>query len=75
MYNNKLEREFYTQREIASAIGVSVQTIRRWQKEGCPRFYVGKAKTGEGSRPRYNLAEVLVWLNARAAGNRGEVEA
>lgn len=63
-------------KELASEMKVSLGTITRWTKEGCPCVYIGRVmEPRRGSRPRYNLAEVETWLKTRAAGKRGEVEA
>ena len=51
--------------EIAAQFGVSVQTVSRWQKQGCPCFYAGAATSGRGARPRFIPEEVKAWLESR----------
>lgn len=73
---NNYSRTLKKQREIASLFGVSVATVRRWHRLGCPRFYVGTNCAGSGSRPRYDVQQVRAWLESRTAGTAGkEVEA
>ena len=59
-------QKLITQKQLAAALSVNVQTIRTWKE--CPRVYIGKRASGTGSACRYDLAEVVVWLkeNRRA---------
>ena len=57
-------QKLITQKELADALSVSVQTVRSWKE--CPRVYMGKRANGKGSACRYDLAEVVSWLK----GNR-----
>lgn len=57
-------QKLITQKELAAALSVSVQTVRSWKE--CPRVYMGKRANGKGSACRYDLAEVVSWLK----GNR-----
>lgn len=45
----------------AEALAVSVSSIDRLIREGCPRVRVGDA-------PRFSIPDVIAWLKARAAG-------
>lgn len=62
-------QKLITQKELAAALSVSVQTVRSWKE--CPRVYVGKRADGKGSACRYDMAEVVAWLkdNRRAYHN------
>ena len=62
-------QKFITQRQLAAALSVSVQTVRSWKE--CPRVYMGKRANGKGSACRYDMAEVVAWLknNRRAYQN------
>ena len=59
-------QKLITQKELAAALSVSVQTVRSWKQ--CPRVYMGKRANGKGSACRYDMAEVVAWLkvNRRA---------
>lgn len=50
---------------------VSKGTVSKWNREGCPRFYVGVSH-GCGSRPRYYLEQVKAWLASRTAAADGK---
>lgn len=71
MTENREVRKEYTQRELAGLLGVSVSTVRRWSRNGCPRVYIGQATSGAGSRPRYNVEEVRAWLHERSSAGKG----
>lgn len=59
-------QKLITQKQLAAALSVSVQTVRSWKE--CPRVYMGKRANGKGSACRYDMAEVVAWLkvNRRA---------
>lgn len=63
-----------TKTELARAMRVSVGTVSKWNRTGCPRFYVGVTH-GKGSRPRYDLEQVKAWLASRTAADGKGVEA
>lgn len=62
-------QKLITQKQLAAALSVSVQTVRSWKD--CPRVYMGKRANGKGSACRYDMAEVVAWLknNRRAYQN------
>lgn len=61
---------FLTRKQLSETLKVSVVTIQRWGREGCPKFEVGTAIHPKGRRPRYRLSEVLAWLKARSEPHR-----
>lgn len=61
---------FLTRKQLAETLKVSVVTIQRWGREGCPKFEIGTAIHPKGRRPRYRLSEVLAWLKARSELHR-----
>lgn len=61
---------FLTRKQLSEILKVSVVTIQRWGREGCPKFEVGTAIHPKGRRPRYRLSEVLAWLKARSEPHR-----
>lgn len=57
-------------RELARALGVSIVTIARWKKAGCPYTETAPCFIGaQASRPRYNLAAVKEWIKQQKAGH------
>lgn len=72
MTKNKrnIEPALLTQRELAAALGCSMGTIRNLQKEGMPYISMSRAASGTQSRPRFNLAKVVKWLERRNAAAR-----
>ena len=44
-----------TREELAAALRLSEATLKRWDREGCPRVNIGDRL------PRYRLAAVLTW--------------
>lgn len=61
--------------ELAAALGVSVVTVYRWKKQGCPCVEEKPNRAGvTGSRPRYNLQAVRAWLKQRNEMGKGGVE-
>ena len=60
-----------TKTELARALRVGVGTVGKWNRAGCPRFYVGVTH-GKGSRPRYDLEQVKAWLASRTAAADGK---
>lgn len=67
-----------TNRQLAARLHCSIVHIQALQKEGMPCVFLGRATCGRGSRPRYNLAKVMAWLEERTAANtatRKEMEA
>lgn len=61
-------QKLITQKELAAALSVSVQTVRSWKE--CPRVYMGKRANGKGSACRYDLAEVIAWLRENRSAYR-----
>lgn len=58
--------------ELAAALGVSVVTVYRWKKQGCPCVEEKPNRAGvTGSRPRYNLQAVRAWLKQRNETGKG----
>jgi predicted DNA-binding transcriptional regulator AlpA len=57
---------YVDRREVAVAIGVTVQTLARWNAQGkgppCIRL--------EGRRARYKVNDVIAWLESRPAGGQ-----
>jgi phage terminase Nu1 subunit (DNA packaging protein) len=49
-------------RELGWLLGVSVSTVKRWRKEGCPAETWGMART-----VRYLPSRVIVWRREHAA--------
>lgn len=54
-------------KQAAAAFSVSASTIRAWRRAGCPVVYIGRARTGRGSRPRFEAAAVRAWLETLQA--------
>jgi phage terminase Nu1 subunit (DNA packaging protein) len=49
--------------QIAGALSVSVSTIWRWKKKGCPYKETRENAIGKhASRPRYDLEAVKSWI-------------
>ncbi|MBK8996089.1 MAG: helix-turn-helix domain-containing protein [Myxococcales bacterium] len=46
---------------LARALSVSVSSVDRMIREGCPHVRIGDA-------PRFSVADVVAWLRARQAG-------
>lgn len=65
--NNKPTlKEKLTPTQVASVLGVSVPTVARWRKLGCPCQETRKViLCKQASRPRYDLAAVRAWLETR----------
>jgi phage terminase Nu1 subunit (DNA packaging protein) len=54
------ETTLLTKQELANRLGVTLQTITRYQREGMPvAFRLG------GKWPRYKLEDCLAWINGR----------
>jgi len=53
-----MEKQYITRRELADKLSISNQTIRRFERQGMPSLQVG-------SYPRYNLEEVLAWIQSQ----------
>lgn len=65
---NRQDAELVTPRELAERLGVSRATIARWKADGCP-YVEACPYTRKGyTRPRYNVAAVIAWLNADKKG-------
>lgn len=62
-----LPRVLYTQKEIAAMMGVSLVTVRRWQKLGCPVVRIGAKLGNQGCRTRLDAEKVKAWLESRSA--------
>lgn len=52
-------------KEAAAAFAVSMSTVRAWKRAGCPVIFIGSARTGRGSRPRFEAAALRAWLGDR----------
>lgn len=52
-------------KEAAAAFAVSMSTIRAWKRAGCPVVFIGSARQGRGSRPRFEAAALRAWLEER----------
>lgn len=72
MATEQAEKTACTKQELARALRVSMGTVSKWNRAGCPRFYVGVTH-GKGSRPRYYLEQVKAWLASRAAADGKEM--
>lgn len=53
------------QKETAKALGVCVNTLRRWA--GCPKVEISRDKNGKAIC-RYDVQQVRAWLESRTAG-------
>lgn len=62
-----MNKIFYTQKEIADMMGVTISTVRRWQNLGCPFIRVGAKMAGGGCRTRLDAEKVKAWLESRSA--------
>lgn len=67
MKNTLNPAKLMTPAACARALSVSLSTLRRWRREGCPVYQVGTSLNGPGSSPRYDVAAVKKWLRARTA--------
>lgn len=66
----RTDEEAMTPQELAERLGVSRATVARWKADGCP-FEETRPYTRKGyTRPRYNLAAVLEWLNKDKKGDK-----
>lgn len=54
-----------TQEELASLMQVSTGTIGNYTRQGMPCLYIGTAKGGKGSIPRYKYQDCISWLEKR----------
>lgn len=54
-----------TQEELASIMQVSASTIGNYTRQGMPCLYIGTAKGGRGSIPRYKYQDCISWLEKR----------
>ena len=55
--------------ELARAFHVSVRTVERWMKHGCPYRKIGASGLG-GKAVRFRLEEVDAWLYSQEGGER-----
>jgi ParB-like chromosome segregation protein Spo0J len=54
-----------TREQVAQSLGVSLATIARLSRDGCPRVFVGDS-------PRFRLDALLHWIEERnSAGGNG----
>lgn len=58
-------RVLLSTKDAAAAFAVSPATIRAWMHAGCPVVFIGSARTGRGSRPRFEAAALRAWLGDR----------
>lgn len=49
-------KELLTRTEIARVLGITPHTVKRWEKNGLPKFQKGSKFV------RYDLEQVLAWL-------------
>lgn len=61
---------FLTRKQLSETLKISVVTIQRWSREGCPKFEIGTAIHPKGRHPRYRLSEILAWLKVRSELHR-----
>lgn len=57
---------YLTSKELRKALNISPGTLVRFNKEGCPRVYFGRALGGSGTHVRYKLDDVTAWLEKRS---------
>lgn len=69
--DNRIDDVLITPRELAAEFGVNVATIARWRKKGCPCVESHPHSMGRYTRPRYNVARVIAWLENSKAGAKG----
>lgn len=50
---------YLTKKELSEAFSVSLRTVLRWQKSGCPCLRIGTNGTGA---PRFSPRAVEKWL-------------
>lgn len=55
--------------ELAEQFCVSVRTVERWMKHGCPYRKIGASGLG-GKAVRFRLEEVDAWLYSQEGGER-----
>lgn len=64
LYGAPANPDAWTERDVARALGVSIETVRCWRKrkQGPKYYYVG-----DGVRPRlfYRHSDVVAWDKAR----------
>lgn len=56
---------YLTSEELRKALKISKGTLVKFNKEGCPRVYFGRALGGSGTHVRYKLDDVTSWLEKR----------
>ena len=59
----KVEGRQVNQTELADIFGVSVVTLRNWERRGCPVVQKGR----KGAAAQYNTADVARWREQQAA--------
>ena len=58
-----IDQRGLTPGQIAGALSVSVSTILRWKKKGCPYKETRENAIGkQASRPCYELEAVKIWI-------------
>ena len=67
----RIDDVLITPRELAAEFGVNVATVARWRKKGCPCVESHPHSMGRYTRPRYNVVEVIAWLENSKAGAKG----
>lgn len=58
---------FMDKKELAERFSVSVRTVERWMKHGCPYRKIGASGLG-GKAVRFRLEEVDAWLYSMEGG-------
>ena len=66
----KRDEALIAPRELAARFGVNVATVARWRKKGCPYVESHQHSMGRYTRPRYNEAEVIAWLENSKKGDK-----
>lgn len=54
-----MTKELYTSTELSEKLGVHVNSIYNWKRDGMPFKYIGKTL-------RFDLEEVMEWMNKSA---------
>jgi excisionase family DNA binding protein len=60
-YDHRMGERLLSEAEVAEYLNVSIDTMRRWRREGTGPPYVMA-----GSRPRYRREDVDRWLERQA---------
>lgn len=58
-----------TRSELAAEFGVNVATVARWRKLGCPYVETRPLTMRRYTRPRYDVEQVIAWLEGGKKGD------